>query len=355
VVAPRPALRQITLALRKEDAGPEVDSFRDERFVYREIGPKEAERLRDDARFQIFDRGPSGWCLFFWINQNPRAPWAKAQPGQMTLFRTFAFRNALAQAIDRRAIIQRVFKGRAEPLYGPVSPVYRWAAPSEVLQEVAPKTNPAAALAALAKLDVVPGEPDAGGKRWLTYEENGKRMPLEIEIRTSKDEQDRLRETAEEIKSQLEAIGVRIKVVEERFDEIVARLDRTYDYEAAVIFFNGTPDAGSLQFLFESSGPVHFFHPYQPAPATAWEKRVDQLFRRFAVSTDAGVRDQALLELQKTWTAAQPAVYLLNERKLVAVRRDCEINGLALTGRANEPVLERTVIENVRLRGLVWR
>jgi hypothetical protein len=67
------------------------------------------------------------------------------------------------------------------------------------------------------------------------------------------------------------------------------------------------------------------------------------------------VRDQAILELQQTWVAAQPAFHLINDRRTVAVRRDYEVNGLALTGRAFDPVLQRTIIENVRLRRLVPR
>jgi peptide/nickel transport system substrate-binding protein len=321
-------------------------------YLDRLIGPMEAERLRQDPTFQVFDRGVSGWCMFFWINQNPRAPWSKSHPGRMALFQKVEFRRALAHAIDRRAIIRQVFKGYAEPLYGPVSPIYRWAAPAEVLEEVTPKTDPPAALDELAKLGVRPGEPDGDGKRWLTYEEGGRRVPLEIEIRTSKDDEDRRRKTAEEIKTQLEGIGVRVKVVEERFGEMVMRLDKTYDYEAAVMALEGIPDAATLKFFFESSGPMHFVNPYQKSPATEWERRVDELFELFATSPDVAVRDRALLDLQKTWVAAQPAFHLYNDRKLVAVRHDCEVNGLAFTGRAADPILERTVILNVRLRRL---
>jgi hypothetical protein len=80
---------------------------------------------------------------------------------------------------------------------------------------------------------------------------------------------------------------------------------------------------------------------------------VDDLFQVYATSPDPAARDRALVELQVAWSAAQPAFHLYNDRMMVAVRRDFEVNGLALTGRAADPVLERTVIENVRVRRLV--
>jgi peptide/nickel transport system substrate-binding protein len=351
--APRPYVRQLTLIMRKEDVTAEMDFQRDDRFIYRQVGPMEAERLSQDTRFELFDRGRGGGCFFFWVNQNPAAPWAKTYPKRMELFQKVEFRRALAHAIDRNAIIRRAFKGHAEPLYGPVSPIFRWAAPPELLQEVTPKTDPKAAIAELAALGVTPGEPDGDGKRWLTYLEGGKRIPLEIEIRTSKDEEDRRRKTAEEIKSQLGEIGLAVKVVEERFGEMVTRLDKSYDYEAAMMVLEGIPDAAQLRFFFESSGPLHFVNPHQKSPATEWERRVDELYQLYATSPDIAVRDKAILDVQKTWVAAQPAFHLINDRKMVAVRREYEVNGMALTGRAVDPILQRTIIENVRLRRLV--
>jgi peptide/nickel transport system substrate-binding protein len=352
---PRPYVKQLTLILRNEDVTAELDFQRDDRFIYRLVGPMESERLSQDPSFMLLDRGRGAGCFFFWVNQNPAAPWGKTHPKRMELFQKVEFRRALAHAIDRNAIIRRVFKGHAEPLYGPVSPIFRWAAPPETLQEVTPSTDPSAAIAELAKLGVTPGEPDGDGKRWLSYDEGGKRVPLEIEIRTSKDEEDRRRKTAEEIKSQLEEIGIPVKVVEERFGDMVMRLDKTYDYEAAVMVLEGFPDAAQLRFFFESSGPMHFVNPHQKSPATDWERRVDELYQLYGTSPDVAVRDKAILEVQKTWVAAQPAFHLINDRKMVAVRRDYEVNGMALTGRAIDPIIQRTIIENVRLRRLVSR
>ena len=99
---------------------------------------------------------------------------------------------------------------------------------------------------------------------------------------------------------------------------------------------------------------MHFVNPYQKSPATEWERQVDGLYVRYATAPDVAMRDQAILDLQKTWVAAQPAFHLINDRRTVALRRDDEVNGLALTGRF-DPVLQRTIIENVRLRRLVPR
>jgi peptide/nickel transport system substrate-binding protein len=135
----------------------------------------------------------------------------------------------------------------------------------------------------------------------------------------------------------------------------VMRLDKTYDYEAAMMILGGYPDAAQLRYFFESSGPMHFVNPHQKSPATDWERRVDELYRLYAASPDVAARDRAIVDVQKTWVAAQPAFHLINDRQMVAVRRDYEINGMALTGRASDPILTRTVIENVRLRRLVPR
>lgn len=352
---PKPYLANITFTLHNEDMTSMLDFLNDPRFVYRLTGVKETQQLSNDVNFTILDRGISGWCWFFWVNQNPHAPWGKQFPKRMELFQKVEFRRALAHAIDRGAIIRRVFEGQAEPLYGPVSPIYSWVAPPEVLEEVTPKTDHEAALAELAKLGITPGEPDESGKKWLTYEEQNGRIPLEIEIRTSKDAEDRRRRIAEEVKAQLEGIGLRVKVVEERFGEMVMRLDKTFDYEAAVMALSGSPDAATLRFFFESSGPMHFVNPYQKSPATVWERQVDELFATYATATDAAARRNAILEMQKVWSAAQPAFHLINDRTQVAVRRDYEVNGMALTSRAGDPILDRTVIESIRLRRLVPR
>lgn len=352
---PRPYLRQLTLTLRKDESTSQIDFRRNDDLVYRIVGPTEALDLKQDTDFEILNLGSGGSCMFFWINQNPQAPWGKTHPNRLNLFQNIAFRRALAHAIDRQAIIHDVFKGYAEPVYGPAAPVYRWVAPQEVLHEVTPALDPAAAAAELAKLGVTPGEPDSTGKRWLMYEEGGKRIPLEIEIRTSPSPEDIRRKTAEAVRSQLEEIGVRVSVVEEPFGEMVMRLDKTYDYEAAVAALEGSPDAAVLKFFFESSGPMHFVNPYQKSPATEWERKVDELFARFATAPDPNVRDKAILEMQKTWVAAQPAFHLYTENRMVAVRRNYEINGLAPTGRAVEPILQRPIIENVRIRRVVPR
>jgi peptide/nickel transport system substrate-binding protein len=349
---PKPYLERLVLSPRKTGTTLEMDFLGNALFCYRTVGPGEAERLARDSRFQVLDRGPSGWCLFWWLNQNPKAPWAREAPGRLALFRNEAFRRALARVIDRSEIVRRVFRDRADVLLGPVSPVFRWAVAGEALPDLLPAADHDAALAELRALGVVPGEASEDGVRWLTYREGSKRLPLEIELRTSQSEEDLRKKAAEVLAEQFRRIGLRIKVVEESFRDIVKRLDETFDYEAALMFRDGSPNAATARSLFVSAGDMHFFHPYQKAPATEWEAKVDRAFERFAASSDPRTQQTALDELQRTWVRSQPVFYLLNDRKLVAIRRDFEVNGLALTGRAADPILTRTVVENVRLRTL---
>jgi peptide/nickel transport system substrate-binding protein len=353
---PRPFLKRVVLSLRPAGATTEMDFRQNDRFVYRLVGPGEAERLRDDPNFQVLDRGVSGASMFFWLNQNPKAPWAKDHPKLLELFRNDDFRRALARLIDRNEIVRRVYKGYAEPLYGPISPVFLWAASGETLKDITPTADTAAALAELARLDVVPGAPDEAGKCWLTYAEGGKRVPLVIEIRTSFSEEDLRKKTTEVIAEQLAQAGVQVKVVEEPFSDVVKRLDETFDYEAGLMALEGSPNAAMFRNFFQSSGDMHFPHPYQkPEERMEWEVKVDDQFNVFAASMDPAVQQKALIEMQKAWVATQPAFHLLNDRQLVAVRRDYEVNGFALTGRASDPILVRTVIENVRLRRLAGK
>ena len=79
--------------MRKEDVTAELDFPRDDRFFYRMVGPMEAERLSQDTNFALFDRGRGGACFFFWVNQNPAAPWGKEYPRRMELFQKVEFRR----------------------------------------------------------------------------------------------------------------------------------------------------------------------------------------------------------------------------------------------------------------------
>ena len=60
--------------------------------------------------------------LRFAFNQNPRSSVAKSQPWLIKTFRDARFRQAVAFAINRQRIMDQVFLGLAQPLYGPETP-----------------------------------------------------------------------------------------------------------------------------------------------------------------------------------------------------------------------------------------
>ncbi len=67
------------------------------------------------ARFSVYETGPGLSSLFMVLNQSVRA-------ARSVWFRDETFRKAIAYAMDRQAMTEAVFYGRASPQYGPVSP-----------------------------------------------------------------------------------------------------------------------------------------------------------------------------------------------------------------------------------------
>ena len=55
-------------------------------------------------------------------------------------------------------------------------------------------------------------------------------------------------------------------------------MTRTFDYDACVLgLASGDADPAADVNVWKSSGPTHLWHPDQAAPATPWEREIDQL------------------------------------------------------------------------------
>jgi peptide/nickel transport system substrate-binding protein len=70
--------------------------------------------------------------------------------------------------------------------------------------------------------------------------------------------------------------------------------------------------------LWLSSGPLHFWNPSQPTPATPWERRIDELMHVQATDMNLARRQQAFAEVQKILGEELPSIYFVAPRVTLA-------------------------------------
>ena len=92
---------------------------------------------------------------------------------------------------------------------------------------------------------------------------------------------------------------------------------RTFD----AIYFNATKsdmDPGTSPDFWFSAGSAHVWNLQQKAPATAWERRLDELMGQQIASTDMAERKRIYDEMQKIFLEHLPIVFFVAPRIYVA-------------------------------------
>jgi peptide/nickel transport system substrate-binding protein len=259
-------------------------------------------RLRDQERIRLFDVGIGLDPDFLWFNLTA----SRAATGVRPWLQRKEFRQALSSAIDRQAIANAVYLGAAVPIFGPVSPGNaRWYARD------AP-TYPydlAKARRLLAGLGLL----DRNGDGML---EDSTGQPVQFSMLS---QTGHIRgETAAAIQEQLRQFGITVNLVLLDPGGLFQRW-AAGDYET--IYFGhqaSSTDPALNRDFWLSSGNAHWWNPGQPAPATEWERRIDELMRKQASAPDVTERQRAFGEVQKIMGEELPAIYFVAPRVTVA-------------------------------------
>jgi peptide/nickel transport system substrate-binding protein len=264
-------------------------------------------RLRDQGSLQLAEPGVGVDPNMLWFNLTAAAA-ARNQKTRPYLART-EFRQAIASAVDREAMAATLYLGAAVPIYGPETPGNRtW------YSDAAPKYpyDPARAKSLLAGL----GLTDRHGDGML---EDAAGQPVRFSILS---QGGHLRgRTATVIQSQLRRVGITVDVVELDPQSIVARYGAG-DYDSIYFGFqkSALDPATNLDFWL-SSGGLHVWNPAQPAPATAWEKQIDDLMLRQAAPGPLAERQKRFAEVQRIVGENLPVICFVAPKVTVALSR----------------------------------
>jgi peptide/nickel transport system substrate-binding protein len=259
-------------------------------------------RLRDQGAIQLLDVGVSVDPNVLWFNLTPGNASVKAKP----YLGRAEFRRAISHGVDRQAIVNTVYLGAAEPIYGPITPGNKtWYSAS------APTFphDPAKAKALLAAI----GLADRGSDGMLD-DANGK--PVRFSIIT---QAGHIRErTATMIQEQLRLIGIGVDIVSLDPPSIFGRFGKG-DYESIYYGFQASAlDPAMNLDLWMSGGSAHVWNTGAPEP---WEQAIDALMLRQSAAPTLAERRQLLLEAERILGEHLPLIYFVAPKVTIAMSR----------------------------------
>jgi len=259
------------------------------------------------GRYAAADLGPGLEYNFLFFNQSDgqTGPLAARQ----AWFRQENFRHAISAAIDREAIVKLVYRGRGEPLWGPVT------SGNAAWRNGSIPRLPRSVERARQLLR------DAG----FTWRQDGALVdrtetPVEFNIIVSSSRPER-NQMATLIQNDLASIGIRVTVSQLEFGAFVARVTRTRDFDACINgIANVDADPNPEVNVWLSSGTLHLWNPGQAKPATPWEAEIDRLMRGQMTAPTVADRKRMFDKVQALLAEHEPMIFLASPHILVAAK-----------------------------------
>ncbi len=270
--------------------------------------PREFAELaqgQKSGNYTLYDGREALSAPFLVLNQNP----AGIAPPKLTWFQDVEFRRALNHALDRNAIAERVYAGRATPAWGPVSPAntlfwhptlpqypYDLSRAQELLASVGYRRGPDGVL----------------------RDAQGTAVEFVLSINSGNAEQEAI---AAILRQDFAKLGLQVTVAPEGFNTFVGKLVGTYQWEAVIVQFLGKiePGVGGRD-VWLSSGPLHLWYPKQEQPATGWEAEIDRLFDQIGREVDQVQRAVLYRRWQEIMATQVPQMYFAYPKAQSAVR-----------------------------------
>ena len=125
------------------------------------------------------------------------------------------------------------------------------------------------------------------------------------------------------IQDDLKTIGMNLTYVRVDFATLIEKVNKTFDYECALMGIGGggVDPASQLKVLL-STEELHQWFPFQRAPATDWEARIDALMEAQMRTLDFVQRKKAFDEVQVILAEELPMIYTVSPFTSASIRSD---------------------------------
>lgn len=298
--------------------GKELD-FLDIRSVRGADVAKLRPRQRTD-NFKLFNLGPDDGTLFLTLNMcrrtNPKSKKPYVDPIKQEWFNNQKFRQAVSHAINRQQIVDNVLKGVGLPLYTSESTSCLF-----FNKNLQPYPQDLDLAAKLLKEAGFIKKPDG-----RLYDPKGNQVEFTLLTNAGNTSRDG---TCISIANELGKLGMKVNYQPVDFNMLIGKLDHSLEWEAVVMGLTGSrtePYNGAN--VWKSNGRLHMFDQRLPndkgeviaADARDWEKRIDELFDKGAVTFGFDERKKYYDEYQKIAYDQQPFIYVYSPLDITAMR-----------------------------------
>jgi peptide/nickel transport system substrate-binding protein len=265
---------------------------------------------QQSGNFDLYQLGPAHGMNFLTLNMNEAAAKAGKIPAyKVKLFRDTRFRQAISYAVDRPGIVRNILRNLGSPQYTDYAN-----APGRFKVDVDPiPHDPAKAKALLADM----GLKDTNGDKILEDSQGNK---VSFTILTNAGSTVR-EEMSQYIATDLRNLGMEVNILFLEFNQLVDKMDVTYDWEAMVMGFTSTWDPHGGSNFWKSNSENHLWWPKEAAPSFPWEKRIDEIFLNAIQELDHPKRKAMYAEASKIAYHEQPVVFLVVPERVIAIRK----------------------------------
>ena len=263
---------------------------------------------QDRKGYRLYDLGPGLEYNFLFFNLNDLKDVPQTTRKQ-AWFRQRAFRQAVSAAVDREAIARLVYKGRAAPLWGLVTP-------DNKLWVNAGLSRPPRSIAKAREL--LSGAGFKWNSRGMLLDASGE--IVDFTIASSAGNAARM-QIAAMIQADLGDLGMQVHVVPLEFRSLLDRILKSYDYEACILSLaGGDADPNPEMNVLVSSGSTHLWHPAQKQPATPWEAEIDRLMQQQMSAVEYAERKRLYDRVQQLMAEELPLICLASPNILVGAK-----------------------------------
>jgi len=272
------------------------------------------EKEQTAKHYRVQDLGPGMEYDFLFFNLNDLS--SKQLPEiarKQQWFRKVAFRQAVAAAIDRDALVRLAYNGRATLLSSQVTPANKlWIDPA--LPHPIHSLEKAQSLLQSAGFS---RRPD--GK---LVDARGDPVEFSISVNPGKQQQTKM---ATIIQDDLNKLGMQVHVVPLEFQSLMTRLFDSFDYEASVQgLLSGDADPTPEIGMWSSTGSTHIWAHNETHPLAPWQAELDRLMQQQMTTLDYKKRKKLYDRVQQIVAQYDPIICLVSPNVLVGMKDSIE-------------------------------